>query len=354
MKTVKNLYDKVYAFDNLMLAAKKAQKGKRFKTPAARFNINLEKELLRLAYELKMKTYCPGQYKTFMISEPKHRMISAAPYRDRVVHHALCNIIEPIFEKTFIYDSYANRKGKGTHRAIERCQAFCRKNKYALKCDIQKFFASIDHEVLKQQMRRKIGDARLLSLIDLIIDQSNPQEPVFEYFYNDDLFTPYERKHGLPIGNLTSQFFANIYLNKLDHFIKEDLRCRYYLRYVDDFVIFSDNKQTLHQTRENIIDFLEEFRLRIHPNKSQVFPVKNGVTFLGHRIFPTHRWLKRENVIRFKRRVRQFQIQYQKGEKTWDDIAVSLQSWNAHAAFSDSYRLRTLLYKDLGFKRNAA
>ena len=145
MKREKNLYPEIISFDNLFSAARKAQKGKRFKNDTAKFNLNLEKELFSIQNELKGKTYHPGKYREFKIYEPKKRLISAAPYRDRVVHHALCNVIEPIFERMFIHDSYANRKAKGTHRAVDRYQSFARKNRYVLRCDIQKFFPSIDH-----------------------------------------------------------------------------------------------------------------------------------------------------------------------------------------------------------------
>ncbi len=177
--------------------------------------------------------------------EPKPRKISAAPYRDRVVHHALCNVIVPIFERTFIADSYANRLGFGTHRALKRFTQFARSSRYILQCDIRKYFPSIDHEILKRLLRRKIKCADTLWLIDTIIDNSNEQEPVIEYFPGDGLLTPIERRRGLPIGNLTSQFFANIYLNGLDHFVKEQLRASKYLRYVDDFALFADDRNFL-------------------------------------------------------------------------------------------------------------
>jgi len=234
MKTYKNLYETIFSFDNLSLAARKAQRGKRFKENVAQFNMNLEKELLNLLGELQQQNYQPGEYRSFFIYEPKKRMISAAPYRDRVVHHALMNVIGSIFEKSFIFDSYANQIGKGTHRAVQRFQTYLRRYRYVLKCDIKKYFPSIDHEILKQKIRRKIADQKTLWLIDTIIDNSNPQVPVIDYFPGDDLLTPIERRRGLPIGNLTSQFFANVYLNDFDHFVKEQLRCQAYVRYVDD------------------------------------------------------------------------------------------------------------------------
>ena len=198
MKTYNHLFEQICSFENLLSAAKKAQKGKRSKQDVAMFNFRLEHELLKLQEELLNGTYQPGEYYEFYIFEPKKRMISAAPYRDRVVHHALCNVIEPIFDKSFIYDTYACRKGKGTHRAVERFTQFCRKNKYVLKCDIKKYFPSIDHEILYELICHKIRDRRTLWLIKLIIDSSNEQERVLEYFENDDLLTPLERRKAFP------------------------------------------------------------------------------------------------------------------------------------------------------------
>jgi RNA-directed DNA polymerase len=234
MKRSKHLYEDLTAFPNLLRAARQAQRGKRFLPATLAFNHRLETELLLLQRELQTQTYRPGPFKTFTINDPKPRRISAAPYRDRVVHHALCNVIEPIYERVFIYDSYACRKGKGTHAAVDRLTHFMQSADYVLKCDIRKYFASVDHAILKQTLRRKIGCPPTLDLIDRLIDHSNPQEETADYFPGDDLFTPLTRRRGLPIGNQTSQFFANVALDPLDHFIKEELGCRRYIRYVDD------------------------------------------------------------------------------------------------------------------------
>ena len=284
MKRVGNLWSNIIDFDNLLFASRKAQRGKRFQENVLRFNYDLEAELFDIRDELMEKTYQPGEYKTFEIYEPKKRMISAAPYRDRVVHNALCNVIESIFEKSFIYDSYANRKEKGTHKALDRFVKYFRSSQYVLKCDIVKYFPSIDHEILKNLLRRKIKCKDTLWLINLIIDNSNPQIPANEYFEGDDLFTPFERKKGLPIGNLTSQFFANIYLNQLDHFIKDELGIKKYVRYVDDFAVFSDDKLFLKKLRQKIELELEKYRLRIHPVKSQITQHTER-TFLGLEYF---------------------------------------------------------------------
>jgi len=252
MKRYGDLFGRLVSFENLLLAFLKASKGKKSNPQVGDFALRLEEELLLLQRELMDKTYSPGPYRTFYIYEKKKRMISAAPFRDRVVHHALCNIIGPIFERGFIYDSYANRVGKGTHRAVGRCSEFARKNPYVLKLDIKKYFPSIDHEILKGLIRRRIKDPEVLWLCDLVIDSSNPQEQVLEWFPGDDLFAPVERRKGLPIGNQTSQFFANLYLDPLDHFVKEVLGCRYYIRYVDDILVFGPEKGYLWDVKEEI------------------------------------------------------------------------------------------------------
>ena len=351
MKTYKNLYSEICSFENIYWAYLKARRRKCSKVDVCTFDFQLEKNLLLIKKELEDQSYSPGAYREFRIYEPKERMISAAPYKDRVVHHALCNIIEPIFDKTFIDDSYACRKGKGTHKAIERFSKFCRKNKYVLKLDIKKYFPSIDHQILYGIIADKIRCKDTLWLIRLIIDSSNKQEEVIDYFEGDDLFTPYQRRRGIPIGNLTSQFFANIYLNGLDHFIKEDLRCKYYLRYVDDLVVLDNEKNRLHEIKEQISSYIENIRLRLHPKKCSVFPVYLGTDFLGFRIFPTHRLLRSENVKRARRRLKRLAEEYRRGEITLKEINQSIQSWIGHVSWGDTYRLRKKMFAEVFFSK---
>lgn len=351
MKRIKNLWEKIVSLDNLFLAAKKAQKGKRFQDNVAGFNMRHESELFQLQKELMNGTYVPGAYKAFRIREPKLRLISAAPYRDRVVHHALCNVIEPIFEKTFIYDSYACRKRKGTHRAIDRFQEFTKKNRYVLKCDIVKYFPSIDHEILFDLIRRKIGCKDTLWLIKLIIDHSNPQDEMNRYFPGDSLFTPFERRRGIPIGNLTSQFFANIYLNGMDHFIKEKLRCRCYVRYVDDFVVLDSGKELLSEIKFAIVYYLEQLRLTLHPNKCRIYPTNEGTLFLGFYIWPQRRRLDAENIKRFKRKIKILQRNYSNGMIAFTEAAISVRAWAAHASYGETWKLRKSLFRDIVFRK---
>ena len=354
MKRHNNLWSDVIEFENLLLASRQAQKGKRFRDNVLAFNYNLERELAQLRHELQTKTYQPGTYRTFRVMEPKPRMISAAPYRDRVVHHALCNIIVPPFERTFIADTYANRVGFGTHRALKRFTHFARSHRHILQCDLKKYFPSIDHETLKHLIRRKLKCQDTLWLIDKIIDNSNEQEPVLHHFPGDDLITPLTRRRGLPIGNLTSQFFANIYLNGFDHFIKEHLHISSYLRYVDDFALFSDDPDQLAAGREAIESYLADLRLKIHPIKSQQFTTHQGATFLGFRILPDRIRVRTENLRRAKRRIRRLQTGYAKNTVTLQQLSQSLQSWFAHLEAGDTWKLRQKLHADLPFSETIA
>ncbi|MBP8981177.1 MAG: hypothetical protein KBG09_08045 [Syntrophobacterales bacterium] len=351
MKRYGDLFGKLISFENLYQASRKARAGKRGKPGCAAFEMDIEEELMRLRRELADKTYRPGPYREFTIYESKERKISAAPYRDRVVHHALCNIIEPIFEKSFIYDSYACRPGKGTHAAVNRFTAYVRNYPYVLKMDIRKYFPSIDHEILYKKIAKKIKCPDTLWLIRLIIAGSNPQEEINEYFPGDDLFTPYQRRRGIPIGNLTSQFFANIYLNDLDHFIKEHLACPGYIRYVDDLTIFADDKKRLWEIAGETARFLQQERLTLHPGKTLVAPVTEGSDHLGYRVFPTHRRLRRDNVVRFRRKLKRLVEGYRCGRFTGTEMRAAVMSWIGHAAHADTWGLRGKILEREGYGR---
>ncbi|MBI5116994.1 group II intron reverse transcriptase domain-containing protein [Candidatus Poribacteria bacterium] len=349
MKTHKNLYSGITSFDNLLLAARKAQRGKRFKESTAVFNLNLERELLCIQKELQEMTYRHGGYQDFYVYDPKRRLISAAPYRDRIVHHALCNVIEPIFDRIFIYDTYACRKRKGVHAAVDRYNEYARKYTYVLKCDIRKYFQSVDHEILLEMISRKIACPQTMWLITKIIASRDDKSHV-SYFENDTLFTPFERKRGIPIGNLTSQFFANVYLNGFDHFVKEILG-QPYIRYVDDFVVFGNSKGRLHEVNEKIQAYLSSLRLNIHERKCRIYRVKDGITFLGYRIFPTHRLLKKDNVLRMRRRLKKLSRKYSSGMVSLPAIKLRIQSWIGHAGHADTFRLRARMLADAVFQR---
>lgn len=352
MKRHGNLWPQVIAFENLLMASRQAQKGKRFRPNVLEFNYRLELELLRLQTELKTLTYRPGAYRTFRIRDPKPRMISAAPYRDRVVHHALCNVIVPLLDRTLINDTYANRLGYGTHRALTRFTGWARQYRYCLQCDIQKYFPTIDLEILKALMRQHIKCPETLWLIDTIIDASNEQIPVIEYFPGDDLLTPVLRRRGLPIGNLTSQFFANLYLSPFDHFVKRQLKLKRYLRYVDDFAAFSDDRPRLAEARLAMEEYLATLRLKMHPIKSQLFETRHGVNFVGFRVLPDRIRVRNDNVRRARRRLKALQRQYGLGEIDLEPLVQRLQSWEAHLKHGDTYRLRQKVFERHTFMRD--
>jgi retron-type reverse transcriptase len=351
MKRAGHLFQQICSFSNLLLAAKKAQKGKRFNHNVLSFNIEIESELIRLQQELLQKTYRPGKYTEFYITDPKKRKISAAPYRDRVIHHALCNILEPILEKCSIFHSYACRVNKGNHKALLKASEYARKDRYVLKCDIKKFFSSIDHEILKAKIRRLIKDSDCLWLVDMIIDTSNPQERVVDYFPGDNLFTPTTRRKGIPIGNLTSQFFANLYLTGLDSYVKEKLKCKNYIRYMDDFLLFGDNSGKLRQMGIEVGKWLECDRLKLHLKKSVVYRTDKEFPFLGFLISDTHRRLRPEPKRRAMRRLKVMQEMFEVGTITPVEVHQRIMSWLGHVKWGSTYRFRKRFFKKAVFSK---
>ncbi|MBI5527567.1 MAG: RNA-dependent DNA polymerase, partial [Deltaproteobacteria bacterium] len=321
-----------------------------YRESALAFNFDLERNLIRLQRELSDQSYEPGPYRDFVVRDSKKRLISAAPYRDRVVHHAIINVIEPLFDPSFIDDSFACRKGKGTHAALARFRGWLPNYRYVLKCDIRKYFQSIDHEILTDMLARRIGDTRVMWLLGKVIASRdfNDTAPVW-HFPCDDLLAPAERRRGIPVGNLTSQFFANLYLDGFDHWVKEGLKARAYLRYVDDFCVFGDEKSELGELRAEFVDKLHELRLRIHPGKSRVYTLKEGVEFLGFRHLRGRVRLRRENVRRFIARMRRYQADYKKGLVTLDKVRASLIAWSAHAEHAESEALRRRLIPSFSF-----
>ncbi len=353
MKTHNQLYAEICSFENLLRAAWRAEQGKRMQDTIGRFRTNREMELLRLQRELLDKSYAPGPYRETIITRPKTRMISAAPFRDRVVHHALCNVVMPLFERKMIFDLYSNREGKGTHAAIRRAQEYCRQHDYVLKCDVRKFFPSMDHAVLKGIIRKTISCRDTLWLMDAIIDGSNRQETVCGLFPGDDLAAAGARRVGLPIGNLTSQWFGCIYLTEFDHWVKETIGCSGYVRYVDDFLLFADGKAQLAEWRAAIIRQLAEHRLHLNERKSRPFPTRNGVTFLGQRVWPWKRRLCRQNVADARRRLRWNVRQYKRGCLSKDALLCRWNSWRSHATQSDGGPLVEIIKKELRYALGA-
>jgi retron-type reverse transcriptase len=350
-KSFKNLWSKITSWENLLAAYKRCRKRKRYKAPATKFDFFWETSLLQLQHELIDGTYKPGVYRHFHITDPKPRKISAAPFRDRVVHHALVGILEPLFDRRFIYDSYACRRGKGTHRAINRTQQYLRQYDWYLKTDVVRFFPNVDHQLLFTLVSRTIRDSRTLKLIELILESGDgvlANEATQHWFPGDDLLSVL-RPRGLPIGNLTSQFFANVFLDPVDHYIKEELRVPGYVRYADDLILFGHTKQQLWQWRDDVAYFLEKQRLQLHAHKTHVCPSIQGVPFLGFRLSRLERRLKQEAIWRFNRRLKKLKWLRSRGEIEFHQIRASLRAWLAHTDQANAEGLRQDLWQKVKF-----
>lgn len=335
-------YEILYDFDKLYEAYKKCRKGKTGKTEVILFELNLTEELIKLQEELKLKTYHVGEYYRFTIYDPKQREIQALPFRDRIVQHNLCdNILEPLFERHLIYDNSACQKGKGTHFAMNRLTQFLRdyykkygSDGYILKCDICKYFDSIDHKVLKTKLMRIIKDKDVYELLESIIDS-------------------YEKESGkgLPMGNQTSQWFALYYLDGLDRLVKEKYRMKYFTRYMDDCIILCKDKTYLNQCLEGMKFYVEEdLRLRFN-EKTQITTMKNGVDYLGFHFYLTDtgkviRRLRTKSKRRWKRRLKKMKAQYQEDEILLEDITRSIASYKGHLKHGHTYRLRQRVFHD--------
>lgn len=335
MKRYGNLFEDIASFENLLAAAKKAFRGKKYRTRVARFYFDMENELLRIREELLDRTYMPRPLRIFWIREPKVRKIGASDFRDRVVHHAVCNIVEPILERGFIHHSYACRVGKGTHRAVRQAQIFSRKNRYYLKCDIRQYFASIDHDILKAILARKFKDPDLTWLLNIILDSTQSDQP----------------GKGIPIGSLTSQHFANLYLDRLDHHLKDSLGVRSYLRYMDDFILFADEKSDLHSLHSGIRIFLhDELGLELNKRVTNLAPVSDGVPFLGFRIFPDLIRLKPENKKRALNTLKSKTIAFKAGKMSEEEYSRSLMSITEHLKIADTFNLRKDIFNRMFLK----
>jgi len=325
MKTHKNFYEKIISLENLILAYKKAKKGKTKKDYVIKFEENLAYNLKILYDELKNRTYFPKPLETFILRDPKTRRISKADFRDRIVHHALCNVIGPLFEKIFIYDSCANRKTKGTLFALKRFEKFqgkvtnnLSKQAYCLKADIKHYFREVDRLILIKILKKKIKCNKTINLIEIILNNS-------------------QENKGMPLGNLTSQFFANVYLNELDYFVKHKLKAKYYVRYVDDFVILHSSKNQLKKWKKEVQYFLkEDLKLELHPDKSKIISLSKGIDFLGFRIFYYHKLLRKRNIRSMKKKVELFN----KGEFSQEKFKEVLQGWCAYAKWANTFNLR--------------
>lgn len=342
----------VASFENLRQSAWEVFRGKRNRLGTAALFRDLEGELLRLRSELIQGAYRPGPYRTFWIHEPKPRLISAAPLRDRIVHHALVCVIQGSFERRFIHHSYACRPGKGNLRCLDMFVRWARSRRYVLKLDVRKFFPSIDHAILKECYRRVIRDPKLLTLMDRMVDGSNAQESAHFYFPGDELWTPSNRRRGLPIGNLTSQFFANVFLDPIDHLVKDRWRVRAYLRYVDDLALFHDDQERLRDLHQALREAMHRRRLRLNEKKSRLRQAKEGIEFLGFVVRPDSLRLSQTAVRRQRRRLANLRQAYANGHLEWSAAKASMQSWNVHASHGSTWRLREQVFARNPFVRS--
>jgi len=330
-----NQYEYLCSYDNLELAFSKARRGKTLKSYVLEFEEKLKENLLQLRIELLMQTYNPQPLKTFIIRDPKTRKISKSTFRDRVVHHAICNVIEDNFDKHFIHDSFANRLGKGNLNALNRFDFFKRKvsknntiKSFALKADIKHYFETVNHDILLKMLEKRIQDERIIWLIKTIL--SNYQSSTFGV--------------GMPLGNLTSQFFANVYLNELDQFVKHSLRAKYYIRYVDDFVILHSSRKLLEDHKQKIDQFLvRELALELHPQKSQVLKLDKGINFLGFRIFYHYKLIRKKNMRKFERKLCALERPYKEGIIEREKIIEKFEGWLAYASAGNTYKYQKKL-----------
>jgi RNA-directed DNA polymerase len=313
MRRAGNLFDQTCDFAHLLRSAKRARQGCGWTEETAQFFFHIEPELITLQQEMVEGSYRPGAYRFFEVKDPKRRTIAVAPFRDRVTHHALVAVMEPIFERCFIHDSYATRKGKGAHLAVEKAQSFCRKWPWYMRMDVEKFFDNVDHDILLTLVARKIKDRKFLDLLERIIRNASLSGIA------------------LPIGNLTSQFLANIYLDPLDHHIKERWCIPGYVRYMDDWVIFTEEKVDLLCVRPKIEEFLKErLRLRLKPTGTWINRSAHGLSFVGWRIFPHHVRQRPKTRKRTLKRLDERIMQWRAGTIDDASLASSLSSVIGH------------------------
>lgn len=336
MRVYQNVFQEVISIENLFRAGDEFKRGKRWKKDVMEFEINLESNLFQLHRDLSVQSYRHGPYTAFYINDPKQRHIHKATVRDRVVHHAIFSVLNPIFEPTFIPASFSCRVGKGTHKGVRVLAGMLRqvsrnntKQCFALKCDINKFFASIDHDILLSILHRRIDDDQALWLLKEVIGS----------FVSDTSNIFY--RTGLPIGNLTSQLFANVYLHELDQFVQRDMTIKSYVRYTDDFVILANTQATLQELLPNVQRFLKErLRLELHPKKVSIRKYSQGIDFLGYVILPNHIVIRTKTKQRILRRLRQRIDEYERGRISEHSVDQTLQSYRGVLSHANSYRLR--------------
>ena len=335
MKIYKELFNQITSLENIVAAWEEFRSDKGKKADVQAFEFSLEQNLFSLHRDLLAKRYAHGPYTGFYIRDPKVRHIHKAMVRDRVLHHAVFRILNPIFEKTFIANSFSCRIGKGTHKGVLTAESMIRRESrnytkpcFALKCDVRKFFDSIDHEILLAILKKRIIDPDTMWLMEQIVRSfSAGQTTLFN-------------RHGLPIGNLTSQLFANVYMNEFDQFVKHDLKVKHYARYTDDFVIVSTDEKYL----EGLLDPFQKFigdklKLSLHPKKCAILDAGQGIDFLGYVILPHYRLLRSKTKHRIFRKLKYRVAQFRRGEIDEHSLSQSLQSYLGALSHAHTYQL---------------
>ncbi len=345
MRIYTNLFNKLITPENLFFAWEEFRRDKKKKADVLTFEKNLEREIFSLHRELKSHAYRHSGYAGFYISDPKRRHIHKASVRDRVLHHAIMGILYPLYDKTFIHNSFSCRIGKGTHKGVDALRSMLYKasknntrNVYILKCDIEKFFDSINHEILLSTLELRIKDQELMDLLIEVIES-----------FTSDRSTLFDRC-GVPIGNLTSQIFANVYMDVFDQFMKHDLKVKYYARYTDDFVIVSENKEYLLQLLPQIRSFLKEkLKIQIHPKKITITKFGKGIDYLGYVLFPYFTLVRKRTKKRALRRVNENILLYKREEVSKDKVHATLMSYLGVLSHADTFRFSEKLKNEYFF-----
>lgn len=326
MKRTGHVWEEIVSFSNLLRAARRAARGKGDRRAVARYLERVELEVLALGRDLEAGTYRPGEPIRFKIHDPKERVITAAPFRDRVVHHAFLGPLEGVLERRMRPESFACRRGKGTHAALRQARRLLRRHGYFLKLDIERCFESIRHSVVMETLERTLKDARALELARVILGGPEHGPP---------------GEIGLPIGSLTSQWFANLVLDRLDHFVTEELRSGSYVRYMDDFVLFGQDKTELRSKLELVREFVEtRLQLRLKERATLLAPASEGLPFLGFRLYRGLIRVRPENLRRSRARLRARERAHARGELGEEELSRSVRSVVAHLATANTLSLR--------------
>lgn len=350
MKVYRNLFNKLIEPENLFHAWEEFRSDKKKKEDVVLFERNLESEIFKLHRELISETYKHSGYTGFFISDPKKRHIHKAVVRDRVLHHAIMGILYPLYDKIFIHNSFSCRVGKGTHKGVQVLRSMLWKASrnntrtvFILKCDIQKFFDSIDHDILLSILRKTIKDEQLVNLLTEVVES-----------FTGEQSTLFERR-GVPIGNLTSQLFANVYMDKFDQYVKHIIKVKHYARYTDDFVVVSESREYLISLLPKLSLFLsKELRLCIHPKKVEIRKYSEGVDFLGYVVFPHYTKVRKRTVRRISRRISEKTILYKSDKLGKDKLEATLMSYLGVLSHANTHRFSEGIRNDYFLASNDA